>query len=377
MAIAAMTKSLLLTESEMKLLTMETDKHPFSLEKFPVEIANFTNPESVYIDTNVKPFDALLNLFSSSSYNINRFFCAQFNTKLKQLITENNYDIIHLESIFCTPYLSTLRKYSNAKVVLRAHNVEFKIWELLALNESNPLKKWYLNLLARRLKNYEVSILKEVDGIIAITSNDAADFKTLGIQTITETIPIGMDVEKIESCNLSEQLSLYHIGAMDWAPNIEGVDWFLNEVWPSITTQIPEATCHLAGRKMPTSLLSRNKGNLKIEGEVKAASEFISDKNIAVIPILSGSGMRVKIIEALAHGKVVVTTSLGATGIKYLDGTNLLIANTPSEFVEKLQLLQNQPALIRTIGSEARKLAEQEYDLKKLSSKLTYFYGKL
>lgn len=377
MAIAAMTESLLLSGAEVKLLTMETDKHPFRLEKFPADVASSIAVESVFVDTRIKPLDALLNLFGSSSYNVERFYSKEFENKLRLILEDAEFDIIQLESIFCTPYLNVLRQYSNAKIVVRAHNVEFKIWELLAQNEANPLKKWYLNLLAKRLERYEVDVLKKVDGIVAITQEDETDFKALGIDTRSTVTPIGMDINSISCSSLGKKLSLYHLGAMDWAPNVEGIEWFLNKVWPLINKSIPEATAHFAGRKMPASLLSRSTANLTVEGEVADASEFISDKNIAVIPILSGSGMRVKIIEALAHGKVVITTSLGATGIKYKDGINLLIANTPSEFVEKLQLLKNEPSLIQAIGSEARKLAEQEYDLNKLSSKLTYFYGKL
>jgi len=376
-AIAAMTESLLLTGAEVKLLTMETDKHPFSLEKFPVDIASSTAVESVFIDTRIKPLDALFNLFDSSSYNVNRFYSKAFAVKLQQLLETSEFDIIHLESIFCTPYLSILREYSKAKIVVRAHNVEFKIWKLLAENEANPIKKWYLNLLAKRLERYEVNMLKNVNGVVAITEEDKKDFKTLGVDTPSEVVPIGIAVYDTPSSSLDETLSLYHLGAMDWAPNVEAVVWFLNEVWPLINKSVPEATAHFAGRKMPAPLLSRSNENLIIEGEVVDAAEFISDKNIAIIPIQSGSGIRVKIIEALANGKVVITTSLGATGIKYEDGINLLIANTPIEFVEKLQLLKNEPSLIQTIGSEARKLAEKEYDLKNLSSKLIYFYGKL
>ena len=376
-AIAAMTESLISAGFEVKFLTMETAKHPFIPEKFPTSLSKATSVESVFIDTSIKPFAALQNLFGSSSYNVERFVSKDFEEKLKQTLRESEFDIIQLESIFCTPYLDVLRENSTAKVVVRTHNVEYKIWELLAKNEQNPLKKWYLGLLAKRLKNYEISVLKKVDGILAITQQDQKDFKALGIETLSEVIPIGTDVQKIEAAELDESLSIYHLGAMDWAPNVEGVEWFLNKVWPVVSKENPEATAHFAGRKMPSSLISRSTDKLQIEGEVADSSDFISGKNIAVIPILSGSGMRVKIIEALAHGKVVVTTTLGATGINYTDGVNLIIANTPREFAEKLASLRDDRSLIAQIGNEARLLAEREYNLQTLSSKLTYFYGKL
>lgn len=377
-AIAAMTESMLLAEHEMKVLTMSTHKHPFDAKQVPSDILHKTEMEAVEMDTRIRPFDAFFNLFSSKSYNIERFFSEDFEKRLKDILRENEFDIIHLESIFCTPYLDVIRAHSKAKIVVRAHNIEFRIWEQLANQESNPLKKWYLKLLASRLKEYEIEVLNKVDGIVAITNDDADGLKQLGISIPIEIVPIGMNVDEIEVKPLqSESIHLFHLGAMDWLPNVEGINWFVSDMWPKIISEFPDIKCSLAGREMPPSLLSRSSGNLKIEGAVSSISEFISDKNVAVIPLLSGSGLRVKIVEALAFGKVVITTSLGATGIPYQNGKNMLIANSPDGFLKQLRLLKDNPELIASIGNEARQLAEQEFDLKNLSSKLTYFYANL
>jgi glycosyltransferase involved in cell wall biosynthesis len=124
---------------------------------------------------------------------------------------------------------------------------------------------------------------------------------------------------------------------------------------------------------MPEYLKEQSKGNLIIEAEVESMKDFTLDKNVAVIPLLSGSGLRVKIVEALALGKVVVTTSIGAMGIPYSDGKNMLIANSPEEFVSQIQKLMEKPILLKNISKGARKLAESEFDLHNLSTKLTYF----
>ncbi|TNF23993.1 MAG: glycosyl transferase family 1, partial [Bacteroidetes bacterium] len=214
-AIAAMTESMLLAEHEVKVLTMSTHKHPFDPKQVPSDILRRTEMEAVEMDTRIKPLDAFLNLFSSSSYNIERFYSKDFEKQLKLILQENEFDIIHLESIFCTPYLDVIRAHSKVKVVVRAHNIEFRIWEQLANQESNPLKKWYLKLLASRLKEYEVDILKKVDGIVAITNDDADGLKQFGITVPMEIVPIGMHVAEIEAKPLqSENLHLYHLGAM-------------------------------------------------------------------------------------------------------------------------------------------------------------------
>ena len=377
-AIAAMTESLLLADHEVKVLCMSTHKHPFDASKVPADIIRKTEMKAVEMDTRIKPLDAFLNLFSGSSYNIERFFSKDFEKRLKEILQKDEFDIIHLESIFCTPYLEVMRAHSKAKIVVRAHNIEFRIWEQLTKQEANPLKKWYLNLLTSRLKKYEVAVLKKADGMVAITKDDADGLKQLGINIPMKIVPIGMNVTQIEAKLLhSDNTHLYHLGAMDWLPNVEGIHWFAQDIWPKITTEFPDVKCSLAGREMPASLLSYSSGNLKIQGEVSSVSEFISDKNVAVIPLLSGSGLRVKIVEALAYWKVVITTSLGATGIPYENGKNILIANSPDEFVKQIRLLKENPELVTSIGKEARKLAEREFDLNNLSSKLTYFYANL
>lgn len=377
-AIASMTESLLHAEHEVKLLTMSTHKHPFVPQKVPSEISAPTNMEAVEIDTRIKLIDAFLNLFSSRSYNVQRFYSSAFEQRLIELLTAEDFDIIHLESIFCTPYLDTIGKNSNAKVVIRTHNVEFRIWEQLAAQEKNPIKKWYLSLLALRLKRYEIEALSKADGIVAITNDDARFLQQLETGVPVEVIPIGMDVSQIAEKPLpTDGLHLYHLGAMDWLPNQEAVQWFMDEVWPLIHQQLPQANCHLAGRNMPESFIAQATENLTISGEVNSMETFLSDKNIAVVPLISGSGLRVKIVEAMAYGKVVLTTTLGASGIPYSNGQNILIADTPSEFLEQLELLKSDPNRIIEIGKAARKLAETEFDIKQLSSKLTYFYANL
>ena len=377
-AIAAMTESLLIAEHDVKVLCMSTHKHPFDTQKVPADILEKTEMEAVEMDTRLKPYDALLNLFSSESYNIKRFYSKAFEARLIEILNQNEFDIIHLESIFCTPYLKTIRNHSKAKIVVRTHNTEFRIWEQLATQESNPIKKWYLNLLASRLKKYELDVLNKVDGIVAITKDDSEGLRQLGISVPMEVAPIGMKVSEIEAKPVQvNPIHLYHLGAMDWLPNVEGINWFVNEIWPKITKEFPNLKCSLAGRKMPASLLSQSSGNLTIEGEVSSVSEFISDKNVAVIPLLSGSGLRVKIVEALAYGKVVITTPLGATGIPYVNGKNMLIADSPEDFVKQIKWLNENPESVQTISTEARKLAEREFDLSSLSSKLTYFYANL
>lgn len=161
---------------------------------------------------------------------------------------------------------------------------------------------------------------------------------------------------------------------MDWMPNQESIDWLLTDIWPLIHSQEPQVSLYLAGRKMPERFLEKSGDGLYVEGEVADANAYIADKQINVVPLLSGSGIRVKIIESMAAGKVVVTTSVGAQGIDYEDGKNILIANTPQEFADQIKRLADNPSFCREIGQNARRLAEEHYDRNRLGKQLVDFY---
>jgi glycosyltransferase involved in cell wall biosynthesis len=377
MAIAAVTEGLLANGNKVKCLTMATGKHPFQPERIPESILKNTDMESVKMDTRIKPLDAFLNLFEATSYNIDRFYSEEFEKRLLEIVKEHDFEIIILESVYCTPYIDAIRKHTETKILVRAHNVEYKIWDGLANSTNGFLRRWYLRLLASRLKNYEIYTLNKADGVLVITSLNEDQLKTDGVTAPFCVIPVGMDIKRFPKLKPIRSPKLYHIGAMDWEPNIEGVNWFVDDIWPQISSSFPDVECHLAGRKMPDYLLDEANGNLNIKGEVESVVEFVKDKPIAIVPLLSGSGMRVKIVEALALGKVVISTSLGADGIPYEDGKNMLIANTPEEFVDQIQLLTENPKLIPKIGKEARKLAETEFDQRNVGTKLTYFCQQL
>src|SRR6478752_3255321 len=138
---------------DVSVAALNTTKH--YVETIPDELTSIANFHTVKVDNRVKPIPALLNLFSNKSYNVQRFISHDFEKLLTDLLTRHTYDVIVCEIIFMAEYIDVLRKHSNALVVLRQHNVEYRIWETLAQGATNPIKKWYLNLLAKRLEKYE------------------------------------------------------------------------------------------------------------------------------------------------------------------------------------------------------------------------------
>lgn len=376
-AINNIATGLLSKDVELKLLTIATQKHPFELEKFSPSFVEKTKIEAVFVDTRINVIDAFSALVTADSYNISRFFSPDFNKRLIQLLEENKFDIIHLESLFLTPYIETIRKYSNAKIILRSHNLEHLIWERLASSTGNTAKKIYLKHLAAKLKKYEYKTLNEVDGIAAISFEDTSRYKQLKCKVPLLTIPFGINLEKypFKEMDTNKKPTLFHIGSMDWEPNKEAISWLLDEIWPMILNT--EVELHLSGRKMPGYILDQSNDKLIVHGEVDNAIAFMDSYDILIAPLLSGSGMRVKIIEAMGMGKAVVTTKVGAEGINYTHNENIIIAETAEEIAKALILLINNPLEVKRVGKNARTLIESEYDNNIIIDNLIQFYQKI
>lgn len=376
-AINNIATGLLAKDVELKIVTIATQKHPFTIETFSEEFKEKTTIEAVFVDTRVNIIDAFSALVTSDSYNVSRFFSPDFNKRLTELLEENSYDIVHLESLFMTPYIHTIRKYSDAKIVLRSHNLEHLIWERLANSTGNTAKRIYLKHLSSKLKKYEYHTINEVDGIAAISFEDTSRYELLKCQAPLLTIPFGIDLNKYpySENKPSTSTSLFHIGSMDWEPNKEAINWLLDDIWPSLEEL--GIQLHLAGRNMPGYITQQASEDLKVHGEVPNAIEFMSSYGIMIAPLLSGSGMRVKIIEAMGMGKAVITTKVGAEGINYIDGENIRIANTAEEIIETVKELHKNPAEVIRLGKNARQLIEQHYDNDKIIDNLIEFYNSL
>ena len=372
------TMGLLKAGHEVKVLAANTPKYFVEKEKIPQAYRNMVEFETVFIDTKIRIDKAFFNLFSNKSYHVERFISNEFDNKIKKILLASKFDIIQLESIFVAPYIDTIRKYSNAKIVLRAHNIEHFIWLRLADSCTNPLKRFYFYHLARTLKNYELSILNKVDGIAAITKFDADSLIHLGNCKPIVFIPVGIDTDRMSSDNkIKEFPGLFHLGSMDWMPNQEGIKWFIKNVWTKLIRELPDLNFYIAGRNMPEWLKNLNIKGITVIGEVENAIDFLKSKTVMIVPLLSGSGMRVKIIEGMACGNTIITTTIGAEGINITDGENILIANKPNEYILQIKKCINDPVSCRNIGVKAKEFVVKEYNNNLITEKLVNFYTEL
>jgi glycosyltransferase involved in cell wall biosynthesis len=358
-------------------LTINTLKHPFDLKNFDKNYIKNSKIESTFVDTKLNIVDAFSNLVTYDSYNISRFFSPDFNALIIKTLKSESFDIVLLESLFTTPYIETVRNYSSSKIILRSHNLEYIIWQRLSRESVNPAKKIYLKLLSSQLKNYELNILKKIDGIATISNQDKNKYLELKCPVETVTIPFGIETKNYNNNNKNREdgkLKFFHLGAMDWKPNLEAVGWLLDEIWPKIQKKIPNAELHLAGKNMPDWLFKKKNINVFNHKEVQDSSKFISEHDVMLVPLLSAGGIRVKIIEGMAHGKAIISTKIGAEGIDYKNEENILIANSPKDFYNEALKIISDKTDYKKIGENAREHILKTYDQNKISKKLVGFF---
>ncbi|MEZ4964006.1 MAG: glycosyltransferase family 4 protein [Saprospiraceae bacterium] len=364
--------------SEVTLLSMNTSKHWFDTATLPGDFNHYSAIQTVFVDNRIRPIPAFLNLFSEKSYHVERFADAGFAQALAGLLESQAFDIVQLESLYLTPFIPVIRKHSQALIALRAHNVEHEIWERIAEN-AHPLKRWYLQQITPRLKQYEIDHLNEYDLLVGISERDVEQFRTLGLQKPATISPIGIDCRdyQVDHLSFARPLSLSFIGSLDWMPNQEGLNWFLNEVWPLLTLKFPDLEFHIAGRTAPAWIRHLNIGNVSFHGEVPSSPDFLGQHSVMVVPLLSGGGMRAKILEGMACGKVVLSTSVGMEGINARHRKECLIADTAEEFVAAIEWCYAQGRELERLGDSGRNFCHDHFDNLEVGRRLLETYASM
>ena len=356
---------------ELDIFSLSTYKHPFIINKFKGNLTEKVTLFSVKAQTKISFFEATRAFLFGKSYNLNRFVNNEIIEKLTAIVQNKHYDFIQFESIYVGQFISFLKPHSQATFVLNTPNVEFNLWKQLA-NQANFVKKWYLNSLTQTLQKNEIAIWKQMDGIICISQEVKETIKQNKVQSPTLVLPFKLNAKEYNGTKTNNNsLTFFHIGAMDWLPNSEGINWFISNVWNTISS----SQLHLAGKGMKSEEYKMD--SIHNHGFVDDALGFMNSHDIMIVPLLTGSGMRIKIIEAMALGKCVISTSKGAEGINYSDRKDIWIANTPQEFINAINKFLEQPKIAQTIGSAARLLVEQEYNSNKLDEELIPFFKTL
>ncbi len=363
---------------KVDILAINTNKHYFDISKIPQKVTEKIKFYDVYKNTDIKFGGLLKNLFFSKlPYNAERFIFDEFKQKIVEILQTNSYDIIQFEGLYVLPYLDIVKSKSSALAVYRAHNVEHEIWERTLKQTHNLIKKYYLKILTKRLKKFEQNHINKYDLLVPITERDDKKLSELGNTKPQIVIPTGITAEKYNIINniVCQENTIFHIGALDWSPNQEGLLWFLDNCWDKILQKKPDVKFFIAGRNAPQWLIDKfKKKNVEYIGEVDDAQKFILSKQIMIVPLLSGSGMRIKIIEGMALGKTIVTTTIGVEGINAENEKEIIIADSAEKFIDNIIYLFENQMFIDNLGENAKRFIRKNFDNNVIAKKLFEFY---
>lgn len=375
---------------QLTLLALNTNKHyqdPDVMRGVCDNIFTFD------INTDISVLKAAQNLiFSSRPYIAERFHKTEFarlicNTIDRAISDGEPFDIIHIDHTMIAWYVDAIRTHFQQieyslpppPIFLRTHNIEYLIQERLATHETNPAKRWYRKFLAQRMKRYETAHFHRFDGVMAITPEEAVMMRSFGYTGNLATIPAGVDVEEFSPQLNSTQFpnTLCYIGGMDWQPNIDAVHWFVNTVFPRLREHFSSENIqlHIAGKRMSAELQAySNLEGVTMFPDVPSAADFLRARKILIVPLLSGGGMRLKIVEAMALGMPIISTRIGAEGINARHGESIMLADTPEEFLTAMKILYTQPDFCARIAAKAREIALREYSWQSIATRMEDFY---
>lgn len=361
-------------------LSMKTGKHHSGAgtagEKKPDFLYDY---RTVSVDTSVRPLSLLFNLaFSGKPYDLARFISRDYSAALREILSTGSFDIIHCEGLVFALYLDEIRQLTSAPVVLRAHNIEHRIREMMADCEKSPFRRFYLSNLSRRLKILEKYAAEQFDAIVPISGpdNDWFSSSAKGKQVfLCETGAFDSSFVP-EPAGVPPRVGF--IGSMNWQPNLDGIRWFIELVWPLVLKEIPDAVLRLAGRDINAVQSSLPQGrNISCEGEPDDARSFIASNNVMIAPLFAGSGLRIKIIEAMSAGRPVVATPVAAEGMETDGETGLTVAADARSFCAALVKYLENPELRLSAAKAAVELVQTRYNNRTLTAGLLEFYRKI
>ena len=299
------------------------------------------------------------SLLRGLPYSVYAHMHAGFQSTLDGLVRSRGYDLVHCE---WTPYAVYTRALE-IPVCIAAHNVEFEIWERMASAENRPAHRELFRMQALLMERFERRVFSQAPFATAVSENDAATIRQMGTPEVT-VVPNGVDAvaympPAVES---SSPRSLVFTGSMDWRPNQDAIRWFIDAVHPLLLEE-GDYRFHVVGRAPPDWMLDRAAipAQIVVTGTVDDVRPFIAGAAVYVVPLRAGGGSRLKILEALAMGRAVVSTTVGAEGLDLQPGTHVVIEDTAEGFARAIMALWDDAARRNALGANGRSLIEERY----------------
>jgi glycosyltransferase involved in cell wall biosynthesis len=314
----------------------------------------------------------LLSTLTVRPYAISRYLDRRAFQEIVKALAPPHYDVVHVDHLHLAEYGLALQ----LPRVLLMHNVESVLWERLAAIEAHPIKKIFEKHQADKLRRYEREVLSQYDAIVALSPLDAARLQQLCPWAHVVAIPPGVDDELFHPLNVGEEpYSVVFVGPLDWVPNVDGARWFCREIWPKVKAHVPQARCYIVGRCPPRDLYAHQ--DVIVMGYVPDVARLVARASVFIVPVRIGSGVRVKILHALAMGKAVVTTSVGCEGLELSRDEHVWVADTAQEFADGVSTLLQDAATRRRLGGAGMQCVRTRYRWPNAAEALEALYHRL
>ena len=311
--------------------------------------------------------DYSIRLFSSAPYNITKYCRPQVRRRLRALLKQETYDVMLCDFMAAAGVIPW--DWPTPKVLF-THNVEAAIWRRHYEVATNPIWKAISWREWRKTEAAERTYLRLADRVLTVSETDRDAFASFVEPGKLAVIPTGVDVDYFHPTPVEETAnSLVFTGSMDWLPNEDAILYFVDAVLPLIKKQCPEISLEVVGRSPSRKLqaLAAREGSLRLTGWVEDIRPFVARGSVCIVPLRIGGGTRLKIFEAMAMSKAVVSTSVGAEGLPVQSGANIIVADTPGDFAQSVVSLLCDPSQRRRLGTSARALVQEKYSWPKVA----------
>lgn len=310
--------------------------------------------------TIAQSIDYLLRLPSAAPYAVKKFTDSRVRSEVARRLSDGSAEVAVCD--FLSASLN-FPETSPTPLVLFQHNVETVLWRRMASTEKSALRKLSYRIESGKMAAYERSTLQRFQHVIAVSDNDRREMLTLAPGCIITVVPTGVDTERYQpaaSVSGNPPLIVF-TGSMDWEPNIDAVEYFCREIFPSVLEAFPEARFQIVGRNPHSRVRKLASSRVEVTGTVPSVAEYLRNATAVIVPLRIGGGTRLKIFEAMAMRKALISTSIGAEGLDVTSGKDCLLADDAPSFAAAVVTVLRDPALRKTYEDNAAALAAQ-YD---------------
>jgi len=272
----------------------------------------------------------LRRLSKSAPFAVTKFAHGEVRNLVTALLGARRFDIAVCDFLAAS---SNFGDGLQTPVILFQHNVETVLWQRMASREKNPAKRLVYRIEAAKMKRYESAALARFDHVVAVSERDQQWMLEMSPNSAISVVPTGADTPPaMPAAAEASPAKIVFTGSMDWEPNIDGVEFFCREIFPRVRNEFPQVIFQIVGRNPAAQVKRLASASVEVTGAVASVEDYVRDATVMVVPLRIGGGTRLKIFEAMARGKAVVSTTIGAEGLDVQNGRDLILADDPANF---------------------------------------------